>query len=106
MVGIPADGVRLGMGPPVELVFWHALEHFAGVSHLLIELGQNRLSVRHHFLVWGRAICKFSFPRSAWERAAWTLCVLLSTQSVGNRVPTETVGTRSFVVVRYSCLRV
>src|SRR5437667_10375798 len=106
MVGIPADGVRLGMWTPVELVFRHALQQFAGVGHFLVELRQNGLGVGHHFLVWGRVICNFSFPRFAWERAAWTLCVLLSTQSVVNRVPTETVGTRSFVLVRYSCLRV
>src|SRR5262249_9537599 len=47
VVGVPADGVRLGMGLPGELVLWNPLQHLARARHLAVELRQYRFGVVH-----------------------------------------------------------
>ena len=47
VVGVPAHGVGLGMGLPLELVVGDAFEDFARAGHFLIEFGEDGFGVGH-----------------------------------------------------------
>jgi hypothetical protein len=64
------------MRPPVKSVLWDALQHFAGIGGLLVELGKDLIGVAHGKVlvdawVWGGRLRESIVNKSILSGEAW-----------------------------------